>query len=708
MKKQSQYYIIALVVLFLLNPTTIQMGAKTDANHDQSLSPESYNPKFDLFNIRDQMTLTPIFTPDNALSSHIGWINQANSTIDIQNQYIKFFDSYDDWETNPTPFVAALLNAKLRGVSIRVQLRDNESNEIEPFLLNKGISVKYMGSLISNTDDDDWLSNTHNKLMIIDESVILISSINFGSGFINSREAGIVVQNAQAANYFTSIFENDWVDGEVPVFRLTDPGIISEKIVTNSVDYPSHTNIPKTNFTGIYNITLFTNPDNADGVIFNFLKAAKKSIYVSMYTISRPDFNNTLINLKKANPSIDIQVLISSRRVGKYENIDTWSAVKSLVDNLIPVYNASVDTFIDQAGFYHNKYWIIDGEHTFVYSGNWSPRSVTPVETQYSSDEGNRDMGIVIHDATDIADFYKNVWDQDVLVADKWELPIGIKQTSFQTADVVYGSITLSANINGLNNPTVSYRWGNGDYHQVSLTNNTFSEEFDTTTFENGITTFEVRAEEVTQVFTDKVIINVVNLVENDNWRFLITELLPNPEGTDSVAEFIELTNSFPFDLLIEDWQIGDDSDLFSFKGGTKIKSYSSIILAKDKSGFESTFSITADYEFRFTLKNTDGDYVRLLDNHEEYMDVVAYGLDAPDGSEKLSIPDSGESILRINLHIDTDEAADFTFGEPDPKGEVPQISMGILETDETAAPIITPWIFLIISMLPIYLKKQK
>ncbi|MHA2225103.1 MAG: phospholipase D-like domain-containing protein [Candidatus Hodarchaeales archaeon] len=193
------------------------------------------------------------------------------------------------------------------------------------------------------------------------------------------------------------------------------------KIITT---YPSHTNIPKTNFTGTYNVTLFVNPDNADEVIFRYLKAAQSSIFVSMYTISRPDFNKTLIDLKEANPSMEIGVLISYRRVGKTENIDTKAAAQSLVDNGIHVYNSTKDD-LNVDGFYHAKYWIIDGKHVFIYSGNWSPRSVNPGlelnDPTYSSSEGNRDMGIAIHDAPDIALFFKEeVWDEDVAVANSW------------------------------------------------------------------------------------------------------------------------------------------------------------------------------------------------------------------------------------------------------------------------------------------------
>ncbi|MHA2248722.1 MAG: phospholipase D-like domain-containing protein [Candidatus Kariarchaeaceae archaeon] len=708
-------YISNLHVSLLLGILIILSGFPSSTGSDQVsfpenlISPATYTPKFDPLNIKEQMTLTPMFTPDNALSTHIGWIDEAISSIDIQNQYIKFYDGYDDWETNPTPFVEALLRAKGRGVTIRVQIREeSDTFDVAEFLHDEGILVRYMGNSDSNKDDDDWLTYTHNKLMIIDNEVVLISSINFGTAFTNNREAGIVIKNDAAADYFTTIFSSDWVDGQIPSFpSIHQSSFDSHSIEMNTFDYPSHTDIPKTNFTGVYNITLFTNPDNADEVIFNSLKSAKQSIYVSMYTISRPDFNETLIDLKKQNPAIDIQVLVSSRRVGDEENEHTWSAVQSLVDNLIPVYNASIDAFIDKAGFYHNKYWIIDGKTTFVYSGNWSPRSVTPQleagKTYYSSGDPNRDMGVAIHDAPDIANFYKNVWDQDVEVADAWELPISIKQSSFSEADVLSGSININGLVNELEGSSVSYRWGNAAYTPVTLTGNSFSVSFDTTSLDNGITTLEVKAEAGGITYTDKVKVNIVNYPTTDNWRFLITEVLPNPDGTDTPKEFFELTNSFPFPLLLEDWQAGDDSALLTFPSNYQISAFTSIIIARDKDGFDSSYSATADFELGIELKNTD-DYVQILDNHGNYIDVIAYGMNAPDNSESLDPPDSGESILRVELHIDTNMASDFIYDSPDPKGDVPHISLGASTTDE----IRIPWMVLPISFLILISKRRR
>lgn len=688
MKKRKDK-IVSLLLVFsflsvIITTTEVETSDKDVRFEINSLlSPFVYTPKFDSLNLKEEMTLSPMFTPDNALEIHKWWIDRANDTIEVQNQYLTMFDSGDDWDLDSSPIVRALVDANnSRGVNVRVQINEDDPDNVTSYFQSKGVDVRWMGSSYNNPDEE-YLSNTHNKLVIIDKKVTLLSSINFGeNAFTNNREAGMVIQNTAVADYYTSIFESDWIDGEVPSgspikFSLNNNN--APPIKTNPqmrTSYISPTNIPLANFTGIYNVTLFTNPDNADEVIFHYLKAAKTSVFVSMYTISRPDFNKTLIDLKKANPSIDIQVLISNRRVHPAENTDTTSAAESLVDNLIPVYNSTKDL-----NYYHNKYWIIDGTHVFIYSGNWSPRSVSQLEigdTYFSSGDVNRDMGIAVHDAPDIASFFKEeVWDKDVAVASAWDLPIGIKQNSFSKADVVFGTVILSGQISGLEDATVSYRWGIGEYSIVTKTNGGFSVEFDTRTLPNGITPFEVKAETPTQTFTDKVTVNVVNYAPSENWRFLITELLPNPsEVSDTEGEYIELTNSFPFDLLIEGWKVGDDNALYTFPSDYIVEAYSSIVIAKDTTGFENAYGIAADLELGIALKNS-GDFSQLQNQYDHYIDIVAYGdSTAYDGSAVLDTPDAGEAILRTPLHIDTDTEADFTFNSPDPKGTVPQVPL--------------------------------
>ncbi len=675
-------FIFAFAVGSLQGIFVLATADQTFEMPENEFNVESYTPKFSALNVKESMSLSPMFTPDNALEIHAYWISRANTTLDVQNQYITMFDgsgsTLEDWKNDPSPVFREIVKAHLRGVTVRVQVNeDKDSDDVTKFFQSVGIQVRWMGSS-ANNPDGEYLTDTHNKMVIIDKKISLISSINFGkNAFTNNREAGMVIHNQQIAEYYTSIFESDWADGEVPPALGSGEGVSAPFLNDVEVQlsgFPSHTNIPKANFTGTYNVTAFANPDNAADVIFDYLKSAKSSIYVSMYTISRPDFNKTLIDLKKANPNLDIQVLISRRRVGGTENIDTAAAARSLVANLIPVYNST-----NTLNLYHNKYWIIDGKHTFVYSGNWSPRSVTSLDsgkTSFTSSEANRDMGLVVADAPDIANFFiEEVWKKDVAVASAWELPIGISQTAFSYADVVSGTVTISAQATGISPTYVGYRFGTGDFVEVTdHTNGTFSLSFDTTKLPNGVTTFEVKAETSQGTFTDIETINVVNYASSENWRVLISEVLPNPDKvSDSDGEYFEITNSFPFEVLIAGWKAGTDTAMLTFEQGYKIPAYTSIVIARNKAGLQSGYGATADFEMTMSLSNGGG-MVQLLNPDGEVVDAVGWGTGtAPDGSEATEAPGADIALLRDPIYKDTNKASDFKLGSPDPKGTVPE-----------------------------------
>jgi hypothetical protein len=289
-----------------------------------------------------------------------------------------------------------------------------------------------------------------------------------------------------------------------------------------------------------------------------------------------------------------------------------------------------------------------------------------------------------------------------VAVADSWELPIGIKQNTFSNGEVISGKVTISAITSGLSATTASYRWNTDEFTTVDLTDNSFSFEFDTTSLVNGISTLEVKVDDI-QSFSDKVTVNIVNAPD---WRFLITEVHPDPDVvSDTEGEFFELTNSFPFSLLIGDWQVGDDNNKYIFDDAYEIAAYTSIIFSRDKAGFETGFSTTADIEFSFSLVN-GGDLIQLLNNDDELIDVVAYGsATAPDGSEVLPVPDAGMSLSRINLHIDTNKASDFEITSPSPKADVPHVDLSDTSSDVGFEPFPFVWALL---AFPILTRRRK
>jgi len=51
----------------------------------------------------------------------------------------------------------------------------------------------------------------HNKGVIVDNRLVLVSSINWNSNSPNfNREAGVIIEHPGVAGYFNAVFEDDW------------------------------------------------------------------------------------------------------------------------------------------------------------------------------------------------------------------------------------------------------------------------------------------------------------------------------------------------------------------------------------------------------------------------------------------------------------------------------------------------------------------
>jgi len=55
------------------------------------------------------------------------------------------------------------------------------------------------------------IKQIHNKGVIVDDSRVLVSSINWNSNSPNfNREAGVIIDHLGVAHYFLDVFEDDW------------------------------------------------------------------------------------------------------------------------------------------------------------------------------------------------------------------------------------------------------------------------------------------------------------------------------------------------------------------------------------------------------------------------------------------------------------------------------------------------------------------
>lgn len=146
------------------------------------------------------MNVTPIFSPDTSLEAILYMINAAQVTLDIQ---IPYFTNVGDAGA-VDQVVDAIIAAKERGVTVRVISEEAYDWDLvaEEFALHN-IPIVWQ--------DTRWFTANHNKGIIIDGRIVLISSINYSDGSISeNREAGVIIENENVAKWYQEVYDFDW------------------------------------------------------------------------------------------------------------------------------------------------------------------------------------------------------------------------------------------------------------------------------------------------------------------------------------------------------------------------------------------------------------------------------------------------------------------------------------------------------------------
>ncbi|MHA2025070.1 MAG: phospholipase D-like domain-containing protein [Candidatus Thorarchaeota archaeon] len=146
------------------------------------------------------MNVTPVFSPETSLQGILYCINSAQATLDIQIPYFTNWNETGSVET----ILDAIIAAKNRGVTVRVISEEEyDFEEVAALLHQHNIPIVWQ--------DTRWFTANHNKGIIVDGRIVLISSINYSDNSIeNNREAGVIIENEDVAQWFQEIFDFDW------------------------------------------------------------------------------------------------------------------------------------------------------------------------------------------------------------------------------------------------------------------------------------------------------------------------------------------------------------------------------------------------------------------------------------------------------------------------------------------------------------------
>ena len=177
------------------------------------------NPPSSEFGVSLQAkSITKISSPDTSLNGLLSLIRSAKKSLDIEQM---IFDS--SWPEGKNPLIAAIEDAAARGVAVRVLLNDEtvffkgkpgrRKNVETAALLNE---IPNTSARIANVNamGVDFI---HNKGVLVDGNLTLVSSINWNANSIEkNREAAIVIDSIEVNQHYQALFDSDWNASESP------------------------------------------------------------------------------------------------------------------------------------------------------------------------------------------------------------------------------------------------------------------------------------------------------------------------------------------------------------------------------------------------------------------------------------------------------------------------------------------------------------
>jgi hypothetical protein len=212
--KIFEAYLDADLVQATLHAATVPVGAKSKAAPKKNTpvpklagvaDPVAGDFKFVAAKtIHEPVTITPLLTPDTGdyQGAMLDLIKSVDTSLYIQLQYIRpASTTAAEKFTELLDALAAKINA---GKDVRIILSE--------FQLLKG-GLEALKSAGINLNNVKIQNNVHNKGFVFDHKKVVVSSMNWsGEGVLENRDAGVLIENATAAQYYEAIFLDDWAN----------------------------------------------------------------------------------------------------------------------------------------------------------------------------------------------------------------------------------------------------------------------------------------------------------------------------------------------------------------------------------------------------------------------------------------------------------------------------------------------------------------
>jgi len=407
-----------------INETT---GQYVDTNTSSDWeSPHIYRPgqsHFPYQSFTFTGNVTAFVSPDCSYETLVSEIDTAKFSM-----YINLYQF-------SSPFLMEhVINVSNRGVDVKVFLEGgpvggftDAGKYIAQQLHDNGCEVRYM---ITNDTQDihDRYRFNHAKYVVIDNATVMVMSENWGNTGIpkdssyGNRGWGIIVRNKDVANYFATIFFDDWDPNSKDSYAYNSSHPIYGAPLDDfemNYDIPSGNYAPQFNsstFYGEFTVSPVLSPDTSlleTSSVIGMINSAEKNVYIEQLSCKiNWNYYSTVCDNLYLNAAIDaarrgcdVKILLDSRYIdpddNKTDNLDTVTYINKIAEKE----NLSLEArlvYLKNLSKIHNKGVIVDCNKTLISSINWG----------YNSVINNREAGVIIENR-DVAEYFTNAFFYD-------------------------------------------------------------------------------------------------------------------------------------------------------------------------------------------------------------------------------------------------------------------------------------------------------
>jgi hypothetical protein len=144
--------------------------------------------------------IQPILTPDNYYDNVLPLIQNAQTSFYMQTQYIHPSDKAGDQRF--ADLISAIIALQQSGKDVRIIVSQWQA---------QGTWLDKLHATGMDLSSVRIQNGVHNKGIVVDSQVVMLGSQNWsGDGVLRNRDASLILFDAEAANYYQSIFLHDW------------------------------------------------------------------------------------------------------------------------------------------------------------------------------------------------------------------------------------------------------------------------------------------------------------------------------------------------------------------------------------------------------------------------------------------------------------------------------------------------------------------